>query len=129
MSLSFILLGKYCNGTTVKPSECPPGSYCPLGTRFATQYLCPAGTFNNKSSQTSNSSCQQCWPGYYCEGEGLHQPSGVCDPGFYCFGGAAMKRPGDFGHLNVNTTNMSCLAQCVCPALNTTTGKVIHASS
>lgn len=89
---------------------------------FATQYLCPAGTFNNGTSQTSQSSCEQCWPGYYCEGEGLSEPSGVCDPGFYCAGGSAMKRPGDFGILDASAANISCYSQCVCPAFNTSTG-------
>ena len=116
-------VGKYCNGTTIEPAACPTGSYCPNGTMFATQYLCPAGTFNNKTSQSSQNSCVQCLPGYYCEGEGLNEPSGVCDPGFYCAGGAAMKRPGDFGIVNIHAVNVSCYSQCVCPAINTTTGK------
>ena len=118
----FYVAGKYCNGTTIEPAECPTGSYCPNGTMFSTQYLCPVGTFNNGTSQTSHSSCTRCWPGYYCEREGLSEPSGVCDPGFYCAGGAAMKRPGDFGILHPNAANTSCHSQCVCPAFNTTTG-------
>ena len=117
------VVGKYCNGTTIVPVDCPAGSYCPNGTTSATHYLCPAGTFNSRTSQTSKSSCEQCWPGYYCEGEGLSKPSGVCDPGFYCAGGASIKRPGDFGVLDPRAANISCYSQCVCPAINTTTGE------
>ena len=31
------------NSTTV----CPMGSYCPAGTRYANEFLCPIGTFSN----------------------------------------------------------------------------------
>lgn len=31
------------NSTTV----CPMGSYCPTGTRYANEFLCPIGTFSN----------------------------------------------------------------------------------
>lgn len=120
----FCVIGKYCNGTTIKPADCPTGSYCPDGTMFATQYLCPTGTFNNATSQKSQASCAQCWPGYYCAGEGLRKPSGTCDPGFYCAGGAAVKRPGDLGVLGASAANTSCYSRCVCPALNTTSGNV-----
>ena len=40
-------LGYFCTNTTVVPEICPTGYICPEGTRFAFQFSCPEGTFNN----------------------------------------------------------------------------------
>lgn len=37
-----------------------PGSYCPSGTKHATEHLCPAGTYNNKTGANSEFDCLPC---------------------------------------------------------------------
>lgn len=52
------------------PTTCPPGSWCPSGTRFATEHLCPAGTFSNMTGLHNFTQCMPCSPGKFCNGEG-----------------------------------------------------------
>ncbi|PIK33906.1 putative multiple epidermal growth factor-like domains protein 11, partial [Apostichopus japonicus] len=66
------------------PTVCPAGSYCPMGTEFGTQYLCPEGTFSNRTSLYNDTQCEPCKPGMYCMGEGNTAPSDVCAAGHYC---------------------------------------------
>ena len=54
------------------PTPCPGGSYCPEGTKEEREYLCPAGTYSNKTSLNNYTQCTPCDPGYYCSGEGIH---------------------------------------------------------
>lgn len=69
------LTGNYTNryrsyrGVSV-PSACPPGSYCPQGTKEAMEYLCPEGTYSNKTGLNNYTQCTPCDPGYYCSGQG-----------------------------------------------------------
>ena len=43
-------VGYYCDGnSSVCDKPCPPGYYCPEGTKYARQFPCPRGYFNNKS--------------------------------------------------------------------------------
>ena len=43
--------GYVCENATVAPADCPLGSYCPNGTRYGAEFLCPAGTYANRSLQ------------------------------------------------------------------------------
>ena len=42
-----MIAGWYCINETVNPTICPMGYYCPEGTKFAEEFPCPEGTFNN----------------------------------------------------------------------------------
>lgn len=70
------LSGNYTNryrsyrGVSV-PTACPPGSYCPAGTKDAMEYLCLEGTYSNKTSLNNYTQCTACDPGYYCSGQGI----------------------------------------------------------
>lgn len=57
-----------------------------------------------------------CPPGYYCEGEGNSEPTGLCDAGWFCTGGAYEARPIVIG-------NYSTIDICSCLELNMTGGK------
>ena len=82
--------GFYCsNGsTTAEPSlqsfgdQCPPGAYCPEGS--VEPLPCPAGTYNNRSQQTSLSDCLVCPAGFYCVESSSSYSGSECDPGYYC---------------------------------------------
>jgi len=89
--------GYYCVQNTTTPAVCPAGSYCPVATEFASQFLCPSGTFSNTVGLQNVSSCTLCTAGKYCEGEGLLEPSGNCSAGYYCGGGSSSMEPNDNG--------------------------------
>ena len=40
--------------------SCPEGHYCPNGTKVATEFPCPAGTFTNQTGLGSDSECSDC---------------------------------------------------------------------
>ena len=68
--------------------ECPAGSYCPPGTSFATEFVCPNGTYSNRSNLVSDDQCFPCPPGLYCFGVALTEPTVLlCSAGYYCVGG------------------------------------------
>ena len=97
--------GYYCDGNALnittcefgvsKPLPCPQGRYCPLGTEYADQYLCPPGTYNSFMYLTNIFRCMPCPPGQYCDSEGLATASGYCDPGYYCMSNANSSQPTD----------------------------------
>ncbi|MGH0137990.1 UNVERIFIED_CONTAM: hypothetical protein FKN15_065321 [Acipenser sinensis] len=92
--------GYYCDnslGPVQDPSQypCPQGHYCPQGTRFATQYGCPVGTFNPRMRVQDVSGCLPCPPGKYCSAIGLAEPTGDCSAGFWCKQGAQTRVPSD----------------------------------
>ena len=72
---------------------CSEGGYCPAGTAFDGQFLCPNGTFSNHSMLTHLSECEACSPGRYCNSSGLTAISGLCSEGYYCMSGASPPRP------------------------------------
>ena len=71
MTLAGNYSGRYRSyrGVSV-PTPCPPGSYCPTGTKDAMEYLCPPGYYSNQTSLQSDTQCTPCDPGMYCSGEG-----------------------------------------------------------
>ena len=76
-TMSIVILD---NSTTV----CPTGHYCPPGTRYANEFPCPIGTFNNRSGLVSDSDCSPCSGGYYCPTPGIDNPLLLCDEGYFC---------------------------------------------
>ena len=62
--------------------ECPMGYYCPGSVNRSNEYPCSAGTYNNRTMLVSDSECQPCLPGYYCQNPGLPEPEGLCYPGW-----------------------------------------------
>ena len=66
---------------TFLDTPCPSGHYCPAGTQLATQYPCPAGTFNNVTLARDVADCVPCPGGHYCDVDGLVTPSGLCAAG------------------------------------------------
>ncbi|EDO27560.1 predicted protein, partial [Nematostella vectensis] len=74
---------------------CPPGYYCLKGTREATQYPCPNGTYNDQWGRVQMSECLACPGGKACTGVGLKYWTGVCRAGHYCKGGSTTPTPDD----------------------------------
>ncbi|CEM36103.1 unnamed protein product [Vitrella brassicaformis CCMP3155] len=59
--------GSYCHGgDTAESGPCPMGYYCPQGTTYATEYPCPAGTYNDQTGQSAFSDCEECTATNYC---------------------------------------------------------------
>jgi hypothetical protein len=85
----------FCGMGTVNPVACPPGSWCPSGTQQPGQYLCPLGTYSNRTLLASAGECTPCDYGTYCGAPGLTAPSGPCGPGHYCLLGATGPQPSD----------------------------------
>ena len=59
-------VGNYCVQDSVLPAKCAVGKYAPY-------------TGNDEESD-----CLDCTPGYYCDTQGIHEPTGLCDAGYYC---------------------------------------------
>ena len=78
-------------GTVGTGGICPVGHYCEQGTVNPTP--CPMGTFSNTTLRTSITDCNNCTAGYYCDTEGLTEPTGMCSAGFYCSSGATTAAP------------------------------------
>ena len=75
----------FSGATEFLSTVCPPGSYCPVGTRSPTEYLCPRRTFFNETGATDLSDCLPCTGGYYCDVDGMSAPAGPCDEGLPSF--------------------------------------------
>ena len=54
----------------VTPSDCPAGYYCPTGTGAKSSFPCAVGTFSNTTQLQSQTQCQQCTGGYFCDTPG-----------------------------------------------------------
>ncbi|NXU76321.1 AB24G protein, partial [Oreotrochilus melanogaster] len=75
------------------PEECPAGFYCLPGTKAATQYPCPEGTYSNQTGLGNPRECKPCPGGTFCASAGLSSPSGPCFPGYYCTSKAQIPNP------------------------------------
>lgn len=61
--------GYYCDNThnavyELIGFECPTGHYCPRGTKFATEFPCLTGTWNNMTKLVGAEQCFKCPPRY-----------------------------------------------------------------
>ena len=90
--------GYFCLENSTKCEyQCPKGHYCPNSTKYAENYPCPIGTYNNATGRTSINDCILCDPGKYCPHAGAEKPYGTCAKGWYCSRGAWSPKPIDFG--------------------------------
>lgn len=99
----------FCSHGVQNPSPCPAGSYCPAGTKFGKEYLCPNGTFGNVTHLKTDSECNPCTAGSYCDINGLTKPTGLCLAGYFCTSGAYLPNPVD------GTTGNICQPGNYCP--------------
>ena len=104
--------GFYCTNAISQPLECPTGHYCPEGT--GNVYLpCLKGTYNSETGGSNLTACKPCLGGHFCEGEGLSQPSGLCDPGYFCRYGSDRARPTESevsgSGYNISDSSESCV--------------------
>ena len=56
-------------------NECPMGNFCPQASPFPVE--CSGGKFLNYTKAASSSECIECSPGYFCQGAGLPEPTGL----------------------------------------------------
>ena len=65
--------GYYCDNkddlSSFNSYVCPKGYFCPNGTRYATEFGCPNGTYGNETLFHSAEQCISCPPGKYCLGK------------------------------------------------------------
>ncbi len=78
--------GYYCDASAAPLVSfnnfvCPGGHYCPNGTKYANQFKCPRGTFNNNTGAHDSSQCMPCPGKYYCDSEGQTWYSKLCSAG------------------------------------------------
>ena len=136
------LPGAYCPSQSVDPlneTMCIAGYYCPNGTKYATEFPCPRGFYNNATGSVSGHDCKPCPPGMYCDKPGLATPTGWCQGGFYCKGASTSATPFPIGNTSYgesgtgvdNTTESTspCIDQtdCVCPSIVASTGGICPA--
>ena len=57
------------------------GYYCPAGTRYATEYACPLGTFSNRTGLNESADCNPCPGGYYCDELAQTDYTKLCNAG------------------------------------------------
>jgi len=105
---------------TTTPVVCPAGSYCPYGTKFATEHLCHAGTFSFTTGLQNSSECLSCTPGSYCGTLGLTSPTGKCHGGYFCSGGSSSATPNQNGYLSSYSIELIGEDSCVV-SLNSST--------
>ena len=90
--------GYYCNDTNgpvirYGEYECIEGHYCPQRTKYAHEFKCPPGTFNNRTGAEELSDCLSCTGGYVCDEWGLARPNRLCGAGYFCREGANTTTP------------------------------------
>ena len=101
------------------PVVCPKGSYCPAGTKYANEFLCPNGTYSNTTGLQAVTNCTSCTPGHYCGSRGLTAPTSVCSEGYFCGGGSSVATPHDTGK-NTSKFLVSYVGATCEETLNTT---------
>lgn len=92
------------------PYPCPEGHYCPNGTEWATQYGCPAGTYNPYTQLRMEDQCTPCDAGKFCSGVGKSNVSGDCAERYWCISGASSATPID------GSTGQLCPEGHFCPS-------------
>jgi len=111
--------GTLCSSGNSTP--CPAGSYCPT---YNSSILCPYGTYNSLSGQSSINSCLSCpvTEGLYCPIGSIQQVP--CPSGSYCNNGIATICPEKtYNSLAGQTSINSCL---ICPEGSYCTNGIIR---
>eukprot|EP00347_Sterkiella_histriomuscorum_P016022 403354791 len=112
--------GVYCEGANTPEQTCIKGHYCPAFTTRATQYPCPAGTYQDQLGKTAVSDCITCQSTYYCPQGSSKQIQ--CPPGTICNSTELREYqmvPCPAGFYNPNlgqTTCVSCPLGAFCPS-------------
>ncbi|CAK9096936.1 Putative uncharacterized protein MYH16 (Myosin heavy chain 16 pseudogene) (myosin heavy polypeptide 5) [Durusdinium trenchii] len=102
----------------LQPVSCAAGHYCPQGTRYATEFSCPRGTFTEATDLTGPEECTPCPAGRYCAG-GLSyigsssDTDGLCAKGHYCPAQSWRARQNDCpAGTFTGSQNLSAVEQC-----------------
>lgn len=66
-----------------------------MGTQYAEQYGCPAGTYGNRTMLASSDDCNDCDGGMFCGSSGLSTPTNQCLAGSFCTSKANISAPRD----------------------------------
>lgn len=81
-SFFYVVVDSYCDPVevaaisgnpgdgVVTPVDCPAGYYCPSNTGAKSSFPCAVGTFSNSTQLQSQSQCQSCSGGYFCDTPG-----------------------------------------------------------
>ena len=88
---SLCVAGGYCPLHSALPLVCPAGYYCPSGASAGS--ACHPGTYSTTLGLISADQCLPCTGGYFCNGQGLTAPTGVCAAGYYCYSGCNSSTP------------------------------------
>lgn len=75
--------GYFCiQASSSQRQTCGAGYYCPLGTKYATQYPCPQGTYSSNTGLADVNQCTACGVGNYCPNYAM-QSATQCADGYY----------------------------------------------
>ena len=88
---SLCVAGGYCSLHSALPLVCPAGYYCPTGASAGS--ACRPGTYSTTLGLISVDQCLPCTGGYFCNGQALTAPTGVCAAGYYCYSGSNSSTP------------------------------------
>ena len=105
--------GYFCDNTIApvtlyNNSLCPAGSYCPEGTKYSNEHLCPIGTFSDLGGLQNSSQCTPCSPALYCSTQGFTAPTGECFAGYFCLSGASSPTPEEGENANICPRGFYC---------------------
>ncbi|XP_032959939.1 multiple epidermal growth factor-like domains protein 11 [Rhinolophus ferrumequinum] len=110
--------GWFCvSGAQVPSGACRAGHYCPQGTKWGTQFPCPAGTYSSQAGNGQMEDCLPCPPGAFC-------PSGAPKP-VLCPRGTSRQSPG----ARLAVACVLCPSGHHCPELGTATPRPCGAGS
>lgn len=106
--------GSYCEGADHPETDCIAGFFCPTGTKYATQYPCPAATIS-VARATAIGQCTACTAGKFCPGGTGTERN--CPPGSAC-NDLQIDRYSDLcptGQYFSGSACVACLADHYCP--------------
>ena len=100
-------------------NTCPLGYYCPAqsNTQAYGKKACSAGSYNPIINVGSQSDCQPCRIGSFCNGSGATDVSGPCVAGTFCpIGSTSADAAGSPVHIIGTTVEGPCPKGFMCPA-------------
>ena len=72
---------------------CPPGFYCPINTKYPTQYPCPRGTYRSTAGARQEAECTDCDAGHFCSEKAMTSLGDECEAGYFCLGRSITATP------------------------------------